>query len=301
MIVRVVLGLLTIAVMSLVFGRGAQPAAAATAGPCGARLSQAPAITHVILIIEENTPYSTAMQLPYVSSLASRCGVATNYHGVTHPSLGNYIALTSGVVPDSIRGRDCSPAPSCRSLSRSLFGQTAGSWRVWAESMPSRCSTATTSLYAVRHTAAPYYYRMRGSCPANQVQFADPARGLPHALSTGTLPRFGLIVPNLVHDMHEGCRTCGDNWLKTWLPRITASAPYRNGSTAILVTWDEANAPGNHVPLLVVSPYTRPGTRVASPYAHYALLRAMEDALRVGHLNLAGVAHPGLARAFRLR
>jgi hypothetical protein len=276
-------------------------AGAATGGPCGGRLAEAPVITHVLLIVEENTPYATAMRLPYIHALADRCGLATNYHGVTHPSLGNYMAMTSGVIPRAMRGSDCSPSLRCRSMAPSLFGQTGGSWRVWAESMPTPCSTATTSLYAVRHTAAPYYYGMRGSCPTHQVRLAAPTYGLPRALATGVFPRFGLIVPNLVHDMHSGCRSCGDAWLGTWVPKIVASAPYRNGSTAILITWDEAYVPGNHVPLIVVSPYTRPGLRVLRPYAHYALLRSMEDTLHLGHLGLAAIANPGLAGAFGLR
>ena len=33
---------------------------------------------------------------PYINSLARACGLATNYKAVTHPSLPNYIAATSG-------------------------------------------------------------------------------------------------------------------------------------------------------------------------------------------------------------
>jgi phosphatidylinositol-3-phosphatase len=33
---------------------------------------------------------------PYENALARDCGLATEYHAVTHPSLPNYIAMTSG-------------------------------------------------------------------------------------------------------------------------------------------------------------------------------------------------------------
>ena len=276
------------------------PAPASSAGPCGSRAGTAARIAHVLVIVEENTSYSTALKLPYIHTLSSSCGLATSYHGVTHPSLGNYLAMTSGSIPRKVRGTDCSPAPGCRSYGRSIFGQTHGRWRVWAESMPGPCSHSTSGLYAVRHTAAPYYYRLRRSCRFHQVGLMAPRHGLAHALSAGRLPRFGLIVPNLVNDMHNGCRSCGDNWLRTWVPRIVASPAYQNGSTALLITWDEAYGTGNHVALIVVSPNTRPGSRANTPYAHYALLRAMEDMLHLRHLGSAAHAKRGLAHAFGL-
>ena len=35
--------------------------------------------------------------------------------------------------------------------------------------MPRPCASSDTGLYAVRHTAAPYYTRLRPVCPANQI------------------------------------------------------------------------------------------------------------------------------------
>ena len=33
---------------------------------------------------------------PYVTQLARRCGLATDYNAITHPSLPNYLAVTGG-------------------------------------------------------------------------------------------------------------------------------------------------------------------------------------------------------------
>src|SRR5438270_12478182 len=71
-------------------------AAAAVSAPCG-RLSSPPAYTHVVWIWMENHGYGSIIgsrQAPYINSLAARCGLATNYHSVSHPSLPNYIAAT---------------------------------------------------------------------------------------------------------------------------------------------------------------------------------------------------------------
>jgi hypothetical protein len=42
----------------------------------------------------ENRSASQAIAGQYTSQLAAQYGVATNYHGVSHPSLPNYLAMT---------------------------------------------------------------------------------------------------------------------------------------------------------------------------------------------------------------
>src|SRR3954453_8071598 len=211
--------------------RTAAPATTAATPLCGAATTAA--VAHVILIMMENTSAARANALPYVTRLRHHCGVATDYHAVTHPSLGNYIALTSGAIPRAIRGSDCSPSATCHSRHLSIFGQLAGRWRVYAQSTPSPCYTGTTSLYAVRHTAAPYYPAIRPACTRQQVRL----RNLRHALAAGPLPRFSLVVPNVVDDMHNGCASCGNAFLKTWIRRIHQAPQYQDGSTVVFVTW----------------------------------------------------------------
>ncbi|MGA9856770.1 MAG: hypothetical protein WBQ18_02845, partial [Solirubrobacteraceae bacterium] len=70
------------------------------AGPVAAR-DQRPRhkVQHVVWILMENKNYSSVVgsgQAPYINRLAHRYGLATNYSGISHPSLPNYIALTSG-------------------------------------------------------------------------------------------------------------------------------------------------------------------------------------------------------------
>ena len=263
---------------------------------CGAGTT-AP-ITHVVLIMMENTSAATADALPYVTRLRRHCGLATDYHAVTHPSLGNYIALTSGSIPRSIRGTDCSPSATCRSLQASIFSQLGRGWRVYAQSMPSACYTGTTSLYAVRHTAAPYYPAVRTACNHQQV----PLRDLTGALSTGRLHRFSLVVPNVVDDMHNGCASCGNDFLKTWIGRIHAAPQYQDGSTVVFITWDEDDGSlGNHVALLAVSPRTPAGARITTRLTHYSLLRGIEALLELPRLGAARTAPGGINRGFGLR
>ena len=55
---------------------------------------------HVFVIMMENHGTNQVIgntaDAPYITSLAQRYNVATNYHGVTHPSLPNYLSAISG-------------------------------------------------------------------------------------------------------------------------------------------------------------------------------------------------------------
>ena len=54
---------------------------------------------HIVVVVEENHGYSQIIGNPdavYINTLAKSGALFTNYHGVTHPSEGNYFALFSG-------------------------------------------------------------------------------------------------------------------------------------------------------------------------------------------------------------
>ncbi|MGE5435508.1 MAG: phosphoesterase, partial [Candidatus Doudnabacteria bacterium] len=54
---------------------------------------------HVVWIVFENKQYSQIIgspNAPYINKVANQCGLATNFYAEAHPSLPNYIAMTSG-------------------------------------------------------------------------------------------------------------------------------------------------------------------------------------------------------------
>jgi hypothetical protein len=67
-------------------------------------------------------------------------GLAANYHNITHPSLPNYLAATSGLSLASLIPftSDCPPAGECTTDAPSIFAQ-GESWKAYEESMPSVC------------------------------------------------------------------------------------------------------------------------------------------------------------------
>ena len=269
--------------------------------PCGSMAGSAPHVDHVLVLMMENHAAPVLAAMPRLQAIARRCGRATGYHAVSHPSLPNYLALTGGRIPAAVAGSDCDPGGSCVSTGPSVFSQTGGSWRVWAQAMPRPCQRLNQGTYAVRHTAAPYYTGLRSQCRARQVPLGDRTRGLAAALAAGRLPAFGLLVPDITDDQHDGCVACGDRFAARWLGRIIASDAYRRGQVAVFVTWDEDDfGHRNHVPLVVVSPYTQAGLRVAGSFTHYALLRTVEKTLGYPPLGRARQAPNTFGRALGL-
>ena len=262
-------------------------------GPCGTLVGGQPVLyQHVIWIVFENHSFGEIIgssAAPYLNNLASQCGLATAYKAVSHPSLPNYIAMTSG----STQGITDDSPPSSHPLSAaSIFSQTGtGGWKSLEESMPTNCDLTDANPYAVRHNPAAYYTNVRADCGGQDI----PLGSTPDIGS-----RFTFVTPNLCNDMHDCSVSTGDSWLSSFLPKILSSSAYTGGGTAVFITWDEDdNSAGNSVPLLVISPYTAAGTRYGVAVTHYALLRTTEDLLGLGCLGAACTA-PSMRSPFGL-
>jgi phospholipase C len=273
-------------------------ASAARRGPCGTRSLSSTDYTHVIWIWMENQSYDNAIgssSTPYINGLAAECGLAVNYHNITHPSLPNYIAATSGLPLGRLARftSDCDPAGECRTPARSIFSE-ASSWKGYAESMPQACASSNSGEYAVRHNPPPYYTTLAG-CDRRDVPYRRLAADLAHK----HLPAFSFITPSVIHDMHDGGLGQGDAWLKTSLAMILRSRDYRRGKVVVFITWDEGEGGssnvcarntadvGCHIATIVISPSTRRGTRSGKLFNHYSLLATSEQLLRLGRLGRA--------------
>lgn len=255
--------------------------ATTTPRPCGMS-SDRPAVRHVIWIWLENHAAGEILgspAAPRLNAIAQSCGVATHYHAVAHPSLPNYIAATSG----GTQGITDDDPPLAHPLTAdSIFAQ-ARSARSYEESMPSTCALTDAHPYAVRHNPEAYYLGARARCRTGDVRLGTTTRGpFASALAQKTLPAFSFVTPNLCNDMHDCPVSTGDAWAGRWLTKITTSPAYRAGHTVVFVVWDEDDrSAGNRVPLIVISPWTKPGTRSARPFTHYSLLRTTEELLGI--------------------
>jgi len=222
--------------------------------------SSVPASSHVIVVMEENHSYSSVIgssSMPYLNSLASKYGLATQYYANTHPSIGNYLMLTTGAI---ITNNDsfCSTI-SNDNVVRHLL--TAGkTWKSYAESLPYAGYTGCgTGEYAKKHNPLAFFSDVANSSEKyNLVPFTQFSKDL----ASNALPNFSFIVPNQCNDQHgrgNAGNTCafdpqtngsqsglnpaliyrGDVTVQQIVEAIWASPAWKVGDNAIVVMWDE--------------------------------------------------------------
>jgi hypothetical protein len=240
----------------------------------------APADSHVFLIVMENHTPDQALTGHFMSSLAAKSGVAENYHAITHPSVPNYLALTSGstwgVTDDSFHA-----------LPREDLGtqltKADVSWRAYMEGMTSGQCIDSPLPYDPGHNPFAFY---GGACPPNVV----PLTALADDLGAQT-PRFVWITPDRCHDTHDCDVSVGDDWLRREVAQITVSNAFKTNGV-LFITYDEDDMAGdNRVLTIVVTP--KGGHRTSSRrYTHYSMLATIEDLLGVGRLGQAKTASP---------
>jgi len=92
-------------------GGGGSSMNSLTGSPAPTPTGGFPQFGHVVLVVEENASYSQVIgnpAMPYLNSLATQYGLATQDYANTHPSLGSYFMLTTGqlvTTNDGLTGR----------------------------------------------------------------------------------------------------------------------------------------------------------------------------------------------------
>jgi acid phosphatase len=233
--------------------------------------------------MEENHMYSDVIgsgAMPYLSSLASKYGLATQYYADTHPSIGNYFMLTTG----SVLTNDDTVCNSQFVTGDNIVSHlmTAGkTWKSYAESMPSPTS-CNSGPYLVRHNPFAYFKDVTTSSEvANLVPFTQFATDL----ASNQLPNFSFIVPNADDDAHNGTLGQADNFLLTNIAPLLASPAFQAGGDGILmIVFDEAETSdaqhgGGHVAAVVIGPKVKPGYQSTTLYQHESTLKTILEAL----------------------
>lgn len=290
---------------------GLTPARAASSGSGGI-----PYINHLFLIMMENTSYDSLIgnpNAPWINQAVTAHGVAANYHGVTHPSQPNYIAITSG----STNGVSTDNPVNVGSANLVDQLESEGiTWKAYMQSLyyggntDPLANSAGNQLYERKHNPFISYTDVQTN-PARMANIVDFGQ-LGTDLAGGTVPQFAWISPDQCNDMHgrasiasdpcdysheQSIIGLGDSFLRSTVAQITASKAWTAGSY-IVITWDETDFPfvdtsscchvangGGHVLTLVIS-HDNPTPRTSSvPYNHYSLLATIEAAWQLGCLQ----------------
>ena len=258
-------------------------------------------VHRVFVIVMENLGYRAAMAVPALRSLAERYASASQYYATTHPSLPNYIALTSGgtygITTDCWYCQLAVP-----NLGEELSAKGV-SWGAYMQGLPASCWLGPwwpPGDYAGKHDPFRYYTDIVTS-PA-LCQHIQPLGALSARLAgpLSAVPRFVWITPNLCNDGHDCPAVQAAAWLSAEVAAITASPAWKDGGF-LVVTWDEGNGAdrrgvdaagkvvpnggGGHVLTLVISPLVRKGLVIATPLNHLSLLKTVEEIFNLPKLG----------------
>ena len=202
---------------------GAASSTTSTVTPSSTTSTTAAAVSHphVFVIVMENLGYAAALSTPSIAALAKRWAYASNYYATAHPSLPNYLSLiagsTLGVTSDCV---DC--FVNAPNLAVELAGKGI-SWSAYVEALPGDCYLAPyapSGLYAGKHDPFVYFDAIRNS--ASLCAQIRPLGELTSQLgSSGQIPSFVWITPNLCNDGHN----CAPQSAGTWLTSMVSTLP----------------------------------------------------------------------------
>jgi acid phosphatase len=260
--------------------RAALALLALTASACTLTPATPNSQRHVFLIVMENHTPDQGLTGSFMASLKATYRSADNYHAVAHPSLPNYIAMTSGktwgITDDSYH-----ELPSGADLGSQLTNAGV-SWKAYMEGFDPSAGCLDSPLpYDPGHNPFAFY---GGECPPNVVPLTSLAADL-----AAQTPRFVWITPDRCHDTHDCDVSVGDDWLRGQVGEIMASDAWKSNGV-LFITYDEDDSSAdNRVLMLAIAPGL--SHRVSTKaYTHYSLLATIEDMLGVGRLGEAAKA-----------
>ena len=259
--------------------------------------AQVPRSNHVYIVAEENRSYEHIVgsaSMPYLNGLLAKGGVATQFYSNEHGSLENYLIVTSGQY--LTHNNDTLAVFNVDNIERHLLtnGKT---FKSYAQTLPYAGYTGLYSgAYMKRHAPLPYYTDMaNSSLLMHHVSTTEMAKDI----ANGTLPNFAFITPDGDHDMHNcgtnlgACLWTADQWLKSNIGPLLATAPFQPGGDGVLIIWaDEADLStdnrcsstvltgcGGHILVAMIGPQVKAGYKSVTTYHHPSVLRTMLEAL----------------------
>jgi acid phosphatase len=272
-----------------------------------------PPSTHVFLVVLENHSFSQVMgspSMPFLNSLATQFSVANNYFANTHPSIGNYFMLSTGLIAtndDAFTG-----TVSDDNLVRALLG-AGKSWKAYLQSLPSVGYTDDRA-YPYSRVHNPFAYLSDVLTSSTQTANLVPLSQLSADLNSGALPDFAFITPDSLNDAHDcpagKAAVCpdadklaaADAWLKANIAPIISNSAF--GNSVIIITWDESvdtdlTNGGGQVATLLLGGRIKRGFTSSTLFQHQSTLRLILDTLKVNHLPNAAESANTMAEFFQ--
>ncbi len=250
--------------------------------------AQLPRPDHIVIVIEENKSFSDVIgspHAPYLNALAKRGALLANFTSAHHPSQPNYVDFFAGSPLGVCDDRCIQLSFTSNNLGAALLATPGRSFIGYAEDLPAK-PVCDLNGFAKRHCPWMDFSNIPSSATKTLWKFPKDFR---------RLPTVSIVIPNVVHDMHDGKYVpfevrMGDHWLKSRLGAYARWAETHN--SLLIVTWDEDSdenyriqcpttintaPPANHIPTIIAGDHVKPGARSGTPYSHHDLLRTILD------------------------
>jgi hypothetical protein len=290
-------------------------ASALIGGSVGASAATFPQYDHVFTIMLENQTLGSLIgnpAAPDLNALAQNYGLATNYTGVGDPSEPNYVGMLGG---STFGLSDDNPYfwPGHTQNAQNLMSQLEGAgktWKGYLQSLPyagykgfcypEKCNGIPDSdpLYASKHNGIVNFANLQ--TPAELAKMT-PIQQLSTDLASGQVPNLSYIVPDMCHDMHGAPPYCVDSgngksiedreltsssdaYVGNLVNQIQSSSVWKNGNTAIDITFDEGSSATSKTANIVVTNHGPRGATDNTAYNHYNLLASLQQAFGLGCL-----------------
>ncbi len=251
------------------------------------RLPIQPTFKKVFIIVLENEDNTNALNAPYLKELASRGAYLSNFHGLVHPSQGNYFALTAGsylgmkgLLGDRIVEKDVPHIAD-------LLEKKGLKWKSYAEDYPGNCyknGSSKNGQYVRRHEPFISFVNV-ASIPIRCASIVN-ATELEKDISANALPDYSLYVPNIRNDGHDTNVAFASRWLQTKFDPLFKNQTFMK-DLLVIVTFDESldSTPGNPIYTMLYGDSILSGSSTAAKYDHYNILRTIEDVFELGSLH----------------
>jgi phosphatidylinositol-3-phosphatase len=296
------------------FAKSALVLALAVGGGTPPRLSAAPhRYDHIVIVVEENRAVTQIIgdrvNAPYLNTLADGGVVIGSMFALVHPSQPNYIHLFSGdnqgVTDDDLPPNFSTNATSSYPFRTPNIGaaliaagftfagyseqlEAAGD-EDWADYDP-HSATHPDIYYRRKHNPWANWVAKVSPIPANQITGDLNKAFTQFPTNYSLLPTVSFVIPNQLHDMHDGSRKQGDDWVRDNLDGYARWAKTNN--SLLIITWDEDDYNGlNQIPTIFYGAALRDGTVTPGTWTLHNILRTIED--------MYGTTHAGAAAQVR--
>jgi phosphatidylinositol-3-phosphatase len=235
-----------------------------------------------IILENENVENVLVPSAPYIYGLSQTYGRADAYISNVHPSLANYIQLTSGQVYGINSSGDPAanvPISDADNLAEQL--ETAGiPWRAYMESMGEPCNAQSSDPYGANHNPFVYYQSLTNDPARCAERVVDFDQHFAEDLAADRY-EFMWITPNRCNDMHDCPVQVADAWLARVVPQIMSSPGYLRGGVIFILT-DEGHlrigrAAANLATIVISPRLVSPNYVSQTTFGHNSYLATIED------------------------